>query len=556
MLKAQNLSKSYDGQTILSNVSLCLKQGEKAVLVGQNGSGKSTLLKILADLEKPDSGTIEIQKEQCVGYLPQELEIQPNKTIGEYLKNFTEILQLGKRMRELEKELNNPAKLEEYSELQQIFLKMDGYSFENKAKIILKGFGIPTDLDWPIIKLSGGQKSKLALTGVLLKGVDILLLDEPTNNLDLPAIIWLESFLAKTKTSCLLVSHDRKFVDKIASKIFEIDWLKRNINEFTGTFSDYISYKQKKIRKEKETLAAQQEKIEKLEKSSRVKKEWAQKGSRQTTKDNDKYIRGARRDRSAKIAQNAKTIEKRMQNIRLIEVTNEQSPLDIPLNAQCSSQKHSIILSETAAGFKDGFKIEPVNLVINYGSRIGIIGANGSGKTTLLKTISGLINPLSGKVSIGSSLIIGNLTQEHENLPREKTIFNFLKDAVKVEEQKIFFLLSKFHFPKESADKKISSLSPGERSRLILLSFCAISVNVLILDEPTNHLDLNAIEAFENLLQEYTGTIIVVSHDRYFIDKINPDYLFILDNKELKQISSYNDYALSIESKIKRASFN
>lgn len=544
MLQAKNIYRSYAGQPILSDVSFCLNSGEKVALIGQNGSGKSTLLKILAELEKPDSGIVEFQKDLCIGYLPQELGIENNGTIRDYLKNFAGITQLEKEIEELEKDLSDPIKLEKYSEIQQLYLKMDGYSFESRAKIALEGFGLPPELDRPIAKLSGGQKSKVAIIGVILKGVDILLLDEPTNNLDLPAIIWLESFLVKTKATCLLVSHDRKFVDRIVSKILEIDWFKRNINEFTGTFSEYIDYKKKKIQKEEKTREIQQKKIDQLQKTSQIKKQWAQKGSKQTTSDNDKYIRGARRDRSAKVAQNATAIEKRMQKVRLVDVTRERSPLDIPLNMQQSQQNHSIVLSSIIAGFENKFQIGPINLNIDYGSRIGIIGANGSGKSTLLKTIIGDIKPLSGRISIGHSLIIGNLAQEHENLPREKTIFSFLRENINIEEQKIFFLLSKFHFSKESANKKIGDLSPGERSRLILLSFCALSVNVLILDEPTNHLDLDAIEAFENLLQEYTGTIIIVSHDRYFLEKVKPSYLFLLANGGLEQIESYNDYVL------------
>lgn len=387
MLKAKNISKSYAGQPILSDVSFCLNSGEKVALIGANGSGKSTLLKILAGLEKPDSGIVEFRKDLCIGYLSQELGVEYNGTIGDYLKNFAGIAQLEKEIKELEKDLSDPIKLERYSEIQQLYLKIDGYSFESKSKIALEGFGLPPELDKPIAKLSGGQKSKVALIGVILKGVDILLLDEPTNNLDLPAIIWLESFLIKTKATCLLVSHDRKFVDRIVSKILEIDWFKRNINEFTGTFSEYIDYKKKKIQKEEKTQEIQQKKVDQLQKTSQIKKQWAQKGAGQATKDNDKYIRGARRDRSAKVAQNAAAIEKRMQKVRLVDVTRERSPLNIPLNMQQSQQNHSITLSNIIAGFENKFQIGPINLNIDYGSRIGIIGANGSGKSTLLKTI-------------------------------------------------------------------------------------------------------------------------------------------------------------------------
>ena len=307
MFTLKHICKSYGTLNVLSDISFSLTNGQKVALVGSNGVGKSTLLKIIAGIEKPDSGSIEFPNDVSIGYLPQEIDISQNNTIEKYLKGITGLEELEEKMQELESNLTDPKKLDEYSNLQSIYTHLDGYVFEHRMEIILKGFGL-TDItpNTSLKYLSGGQKNKVALAGILLKGVDILLLDEPTNNLDLPALIWLENSLLKSKAICLIVSHDRRFLDKVTSKVFEIEWYSRQIISYTGTYTNYLEIKEKQLQEQKKLYSLQQEEIKRLKESARQKKEWGKKGAKQDVSDHDKYSRGVQRDRAAKSSKTAR----------------------------------------------------------------------------------------------------------------------------------------------------------------------------------------------------------------------------------------------------------
>jgi ATPase subunit of ABC transporter with duplicated ATPase domains len=548
----RNIYKSHGGKEVLRGVSLQVGQNQKVALVGSNGVGKSTLLKILAGLDKPDAGSIQLNGEQ-IGYLPQEIKIDSQETIRDYLKRVTGISEMESRMAELEHNLNDPEKMKEYGELQSQYIHLDGYAFEHRMEAILQGFGLSSiSVTRSLNSLSGGQKSKIALAGLLLQKFDLLLLDEPTNNLDLPAIIWLENFLQHTDASCLIVSHDRRFLDKLVSKVFEIDWFKRDINEYTGSYSDYLDYREARIRREQEQYQAQEREKKRLMVSIRQKKQWAERGSKQITTDNDKYVRGYRRDQSAKVAQDAKSIERQIEQMDKVEVTKQRPKLVIPLVADNSEAKQAIVIEDVCVQRSNGFQLGPVNMQIGYGARIGIIGPNGSGKSTLLKVISGEYKPTSGRVIVGSSLNFGNLMQAHENMSREKSIFDFFHDNSVTDNEKIYFILSKFHFSADDAKKKIGDLSPGERARVLLALFSALSVNVLVLDEPTNHLDFEVIEALERTLADYPGTVVFVSHDRYFLQMANPTDLFIINDGNIKPVVDYDGYISSLTSEAKK----
>jgi len=548
---ARDIYKSYGGKEILCGASLQISQNQKAALVGPNGSGKSTLLKILAGLDTPDAGEIQFNEDK-IGYLPQEIRINSQETVKDYLKRVAGIDKLETRMADLEQNLDDQEKMKEYGELQSQYLYLNGYAFDHRMEAILQGFGLNSiSTTRHLDTLSGGQKSKVALAGLLLQKFDLLLLDEPTNNLDLPAIIWLENFLQNTDAACLIVSHDRRFLDKLVTKVFEIDWFERDINEYSGSYSDYLSYREIKIRREQEQYEVQKREKKRLMASIRQKKQWAEKGSRQTTTDNDKYVRGYRREQSAKVAQSAKSIERQIEQMDEVEVTKQRPKLVIPLVADNSEAKHAIILEDVYVKHSNGFQLGPVNLQIRYGARIGIIGPNGSGKSTLLKVISGECKPTSGRVLVGHSLNFGNLMQAHENMSREKSIFDFFHDNAIIDKERIYFMLNKFHFSAEDAKKKISDLSPGERARVLLALFSALSVNVLLLDEPTNHLDFEVIEALERTLTDYPGTVIFVSHDRYFLQMTKPTDLFIINDGNIKPVVDYDSYisSLTLEAK-------
>src|ERR1035437_5915453 len=313
MIKVQDIQKSYGSKNVLSNVSFSLGRGQKVALVGHNGTGKTTLLKILAGLEDQDAGSINIASHACIGYLPQDTSLSENKTVMGYLRQVSGIDVLEKEMESLSAELDNAEKVKRYSEVQSTYEHLDGYSFVHRAKVILSGFGLDNiELDRSLSNLSSGQKSKVVLTGILLKGVDLLLLDEPTNNLDLPALIWLEDFLQKSEASCIIVSHDRRFLDKIVRKIFELDWHTHTITITGGKYSDYLEMITKRISGQKEKYRLQQEEIDRLNESVREKKAAAIRGSHWSPKDNDKFLRGFKRDKATKSAKVAKTIEKRI----------------------------------------------------------------------------------------------------------------------------------------------------------------------------------------------------------------------------------------------------
>ncbi len=540
-IKATGIYKAYGTVSVLKNISFVIEIGQKIGLVGNNGTGKSTLLKILAGIIDPDEGNIEIRNNLKLGYMPQDTSLVTDETVADYLRRITGIGRLEEEMG------NSQEALVEYD-------RRDGYTFDHRMNIILMGFGLREKICFdPINTLSSGQKSKILLSGILLSDVDLLLLDEPTNNLDLPALIWLEDFIAKSSAGCLVVSHDRLFLDRVVNKIFEIDWRKREINITNGKYSDYIE----RIRKEKERQLsaheAQQEEIRRLKETARSKRSEMSHGSRYTGSDNDKFARGFKRDQAARSGKTAKAIEKRIEKMPVIEKPFIRDALRIDLKPSVPGGTRDIELDNVVAGYSlDGFKVDPISLSIPYGSRVVILGLNGSGKSTLLKTISREIEPLSGAVRIGGSLIIGNLMQEHDNLPREETLFSFLTERGGIGIQDAYNIASKFGFDASEVDKKIESISPGGRSRLLLSLFSALSVNVLLLDEPTNHLDLEALSALEEVIEHYEGTIILISHDRYFLERFKPTDIYLLSDKKLMVQKYLQEYLDDAENKAKR----
>lgn len=553
MIKAQKIQKSYGSLVVLSDVSFSLGRGQKVALVGNNGIGKTTLLKIVAGLEDVDAGKIDMASDACIGYLPQDTSLSGNESIMDYLRQVVGIDVLEKELEIVSAELNNPEKVQRYDDAHNRYEHLDGYSFTHKAEVMLSGFGLESiELDRSLSNLSSGQKGKVALSGILLKGVDLLLLDEPTNNLDLPALIWLEDFLQKSEASCIVVSHDRRFLDRVVRKIFEIDWRTHTLTVTGGTYSDYLEMVTKQIAGQKEEYRIQQGEIERLKERAREKKADAAKGSKWSPSDNDKSLRGFKRERSAKSAKGAKAIEKRIEQMDKVEKPVERKPFEISLEAETNYGALDVRLSDVVAGYPGAFSIGPLSFGAQYGERIGIIGLNGTGKSTLLKTITGQMAPLSGKVEVGSGIRIGNMMQEHETLPRERTLLEFLAERAHFSSQDSYSKLSKFGFDERQAKLPISTLSPGGRARLLLSLFSAQSVNMLVLDEPTNHLDLEALNALEETLSTYRGTVLLVSHDRYFLEKASLDTTYVLSEGVLTKIPDYKTYVESAEEKARK----
>jgi len=335
-------------------------------------------------------------------------------------------------------------------------------------------------------------------------------------------------------------------------KIFELDWRSKTLTITGGTYSDYLEMKIKNLRRAKEEYRIQQEEIKRLSEQAREKRVDASRGARWGGTDNDTFLRGFKRDRAGKSGRTAKVIEKRIDQMEKKEKPVERDPFEIHLEAVKNPGTLSIHLNNVVAGYPNGFKIGPISMEIRYGNRVGIMGLNGSGKSTLLKTITGQLDPLNGVVEIGSGVKIGNMMQEHETLAREQSLLAFLREKTELSEHHSHAKLAKFGFDERQVKQPIGTLSPGGRARLLLAYFSALSVNVLILDEPTNHLDIEAMEALEETLKDYSGTVLLVSHDRYFLEKANLDFTYVLSDGALSRISDYQEYVASAEERARK----
>ena len=553
MIRAKNISKGYGPVAVLSDVSFAIERGQRIALVGHNGTGKSTLLKILAGLEDADSGGVEASRSVRIGYLPQDTSLAGSETIEVYLRRVTGVDAIEREMEELSGELQDPRLKVRFGELQELFVRMEGYTFSYRMEVMLTGFGLTgVELDRSLAQLSSGQKSKVSLIGILHMEADILLLDEPTNNLDIPALIWLEDFLEKSSSACLVISHDRRFLDRVASKVMELDWRTHEVTLTGGNYSDYLAMKAKEAARHREQYRLQQEEIGRLSTRAQELKRRAQQGSRWVGSDNDKFVRGMKRDSASGSGRAAKAIEKRIDQMAKVERPINRDALQIPLEADKSQGGLEISLVDVVAGYLGSFSVGPVSFTARFGERIGIMGLNGSGKSTLLKTITGHLQPLSGKVLVGSGLKIGDMMQEHDSLPRDLTPAEFIESKMGDPSQNPFGVLAKFGIEVEQAKKPIGVLSPGGRARLLLALFAALSVSVLVLDEPTNHLDLEALDALEEALSEYEGTVLLVSHDRYFLESALLDWTFLLEGGELSRIEDFRVYVASAEERARK----
>jgi len=551
MLRVTNLNKSYGPQTVLENIDLTLSRGQKVALVGSNGAGKTTLLKIIAGLEQPDGGRIEFEKGAMIGYLPQDTSLSGSQTVAAYLEEITGIAVLERTMSELSDRLADPQVKKQYDDIIDQYERLDGYTFSRRMETMLLGFDLGPELvERPLDQLSSGQKSKVFLAGILLRGVDMLLLDEPTNNIDLPTLIWLEDFLMRSQAACLVVSHDRRFLDRIVRKVFELDPQTHSINVSNGRYSDFLDLKVKNLERQKEQYRLQQEEIERLEVQARTKRVEAEKGSKWTGSDNDKFLRGFKRDRAGKSSKVAKSIEKRIEQMDKVDRPIEKDVLSIKLNAAETHGSTTMRLTEVVAGY-NGFRIGPVSLEIRLGNRVAIMGPNGVGKSTLLKVITGELTPRSGTVEIGSGVRIGNMMQEHQTLSRDWSPLSYLMEQAKLDISSAYSKLAQFGIDEISSKRTIAELSPGGRARLILAYFSAISINTLVLDEPTNHLDLESLEALEQTISSYDGSVILVSHDRFFLEKTNVDSTYLLTEGLLHRIT-YTEYLAQAEQRARR----
>lgn len=513
-----NLKKQIANKNILQDVSFTLLDNDKIGLVGINGSGKSTLLKILSGEISKDSGDIRLNGE-TVGYLKQEIPyIYNDFSIIEYIKKETGIEELEKKLHELEHNLTND-NMDEYSDVLNGYLAMDGYSFEDNLKNILLGLHLQENIDNKIGTLSGGEKIKVLLSIVLLKNADILLLDEPTNNLDMEAIEWLENTLKSSKKKMMIVSHDEVFLNNIVNKIYELS--NGKVKEYNLSYEKYLEQKELEYNNLKEQYLKAQEQKDKLKKQVQKAKEWTNKGvSKKAHNDNDKISNNFAKERTN--SGNVAKLTKALENLEIPQF-EEKKPINVFFNLIHSKGNKDIFLEHLICGY-DTFQTPKLDLLIPFGTRVNIIGGNGSGKTTLIKTILGEITPISGNVKIGNDVKMGYISQNTLDSNVEDSIYTYLtKDMPNVEVSQVFVLLDKFNISYADKDKLYASLSPGERTRVNLAKLALDNINVLILDEVTNHLDKEALDLIYELVHDYEGTIISISHNRKYNEQLNAD---------------------------------
>ena len=508
MISLKNINKSFGKKVVLKRINLTILEKDRIAFVGKNGSGKSTLLKIIAGLLEPDEGIVEKPKGLKIVYFPQEIPLEEQKKTGE---DF-----LAQKLFIKKNEIRG--------QVGSLFQKLEFAEKDLKKKI--KG-------------LSGGEKSKILLMLILKSPADIFLLDEPTNNLDLRGLVLLEQFIASSQKGFFIVSHDRKLLNRFAKSVVEMDDQSQGINIYRNlNFNQYLLEKRNKEVRAQENYENYIEEKRRLEKTIRLKKQEAknmQKGPAKP-RDKDKYVVGFKKDRSKKIASQASSIEKKLERMEEIEKPRRPLPLNLKFN-----------LTEKSGDIVFRLNGPEINLEINYGNRIVIIGPNGGGKSTLLKILLGLKTDNNYSVYVGSNLKIGYLPQEIQ-FNEDDLVVNYFLKQTGLDESNSRRILARFGFFENEINSKISEISPGQRSRLILATIMARPINCLILDEPSNHLDPEAVDRLEVAMKEFKGTIIMVSHDRYLIDQINASRTLLLEKGKIKEIKNYHKYERSIVS--------
>ena len=545
ILACQKITKAFGGDTILNDISFLINEGEKAALIGINGAGKTTLLKVITGEYEADGGEVVLQRGATMGYLSQVIDVTSRRTIyEEMLDAKKDIITMEQDIRELEKAISHLSgeelekAMEKYSQLTDRFEKSNGYAWKSEIVGVLKGLGFTeAEFDTPIHTLSGGQKTRVALSRILLTRPDIILLDEPTNHLDMDAIRWLETFLGNYRGAVLIVSHDRYFLDRVVSKVIEIE--NGNSQTFLGNYSRYAEKKKAQRDAQMKQYLNQQQEIQHQEEVIAK-------------------LRSFNREKSIRRAESREKMLDKMELVDKPVVLN--SRMRISLEPEIISGNDVLTIEHLSKSFDNKPLFKNLNLSIRRGEVVGLLGANGTGKTTLLKIINRHLRPDGGKIHYGAKVSIGYYDQEQHVLNDEKTIFDEISDAYpKLTNTRIRNVLAAFLFTGDRVFQKIGTLSGGEKGRVSLAKLMLSNANFLILDEPTNHLDIQSREILEDAINDYEGTVFYVSHDRYFINQtatrildLSPEgivnykgnYTYYLEQKEAGNIEADSDSVL------------
>ncbi|MEK4599774.1 MULTISPECIES: ABC-F family ATP-binding cassette domain-containing protein [Bacillus] len=543
LLQVNGLSKLYGAETILANIKLEVQTKDRIALVGRNGAGKSTLLKIIAGELSHDGGEIIKPKDVSIGYLAQNTGLETSLTIwDEMLTVFTHLQQMETKLRRLEQEMgkeenfSNAATYEkllaDYDQLQLDYKDQGGYQYEADIRSILSGLGFPVETHQTTIStLSGGQKTRLALGKLLLTKPDLLILDEPTNHLDIETLTWLEQYLQGYPGAILIVSHDRYFLDKLVTQVYEIS--NKESRRFVGNYSKYLDLKSALYEQEMKRYEKQQDEIAKLE---------------------DFVQKNIARASTTKRAQSRRKQLDRME--LLTRPLGDSKSASFHFDIEKQSGNDVLQVKDATIGYDDDPIIEHVNMRLTRGDSVALVGPNGIGKSTLLKSIVNKLQLLHGDVAFGSNVSVGYYDQEQANLTSSKRVLNELWDEYPLQpEKEIRTILGNFLFTGDDVLKPVSSLSGGQKARLALAKLMMQKSNLLILDEPTNHLDLNSKEILENALIDYPGTLLFVSHDRYFINRVTTTVVELSTEGAQEYLGDYDYYVEKKNEMIERAAF-
>ena len=528
ILACQNISKAFGTNEILKDASFHIEEREKAALVGINGAGKSTLFKIIVGEMTADTGEVILSKGKTLGYLAQHQDLTGDLTIyEEVLQAKQDLIRMEERLRALEEEMKHEQgeRLEElmntYTRLSHTFELENGYAYRSEVVGVLKGLGFePEEFEKKVSTLSGGQKTRVALGRLLLTKPDVILLDEPTNHLDMESIAWLEGYLLNYSGAVFIVSHDRYFLDRVVTKIVEIDAGK--VTTFEGNYS---AYSQKKAMLREAAYHA-----------------WM--NQQQEIRHQEEVIAKLKSFKREKSIRRAESREKMLDKMEVLEKPSEvRADMRIRLEPRVTSGNDVLRVSNLSKSFPGQPLFSDLNFEIRRGERVAIIGNNGTGKTTILKILNGVVAPDGGQIELGTKVQIGYYDQEHQVLHMDKTIFQEISDTYPyLTNTEIRNVLAAFLFTEDDVFQPIHTLSGGERGRISLAKLMLSNANFLILDEPTNHLDIVSKEILEQALKDYTGTVLYVSHDRYFINQTATRILELTNQQLVNYIGNYDYY--------------
>ncbi|MBB1080375.1 ABC-F family ATP-binding cassette domain-containing protein [Limosilactobacillus sp. STM2_1] len=532
LLQTNDVMRRFGADVLFHNMNMQIQEHGRTALVGRNGAGKTTLLKMIAGITEPDEGTITKVKDLTIGYLAQDQGLDSQNSIWTELDTvFAPLHKMEKQIHDLEQQLadldsSNPQYqqvLSKYDSLQTTFKKQGGFEYASRMRGILHGFGFGEDsYDTPINSLSGGQKTKLALAKILLQAPGLLILDEPTNHLDMNVLSWLEDYLKSYQGALLIVSHDRYFLDKVVKDVYDLD--NKTLTHYTGNYSQFVQHKQERLQAEWKHYDQQQKKIAKLE---------------------DFVNRNIVRASTTKRAQARRKQLEKME--RLERPQTDDKSIHFHFHADKPSGNEVLDVEQAKVGYDNQILAGPLSFSIRKPQRVGIIGPNGIGKSTLLKSVLHKIPLISGTIKPGANLEVGYYDQEQQQLHPDKTVLEEVwDDHPEVPEKDIRSLLGSFLFVGDDVYKVVHELSGGEKARLELTKLSFKSINFLILDEPTNHLDIDSREVLENAINEFDGTVLFISHDRYFINQVATDVLVMSKDGIKHYEGNYDDYLAAL----------